>query len=146
MLTKLQEDLKQGMLQKDEIKVSTLRIIIAEIKNAQIAKGQELSDPEIILVLQKEAKKRKEAAEGFRSGGREQSALVEEQELKVIQTYLPEQMTDEELTKIVEESIKEIGAESVQDMGKVIGSVMGKVSGQAEGARVSALAKAKLQG
>lgn len=144
MLERLQEDLKQAMRDKDEIKVSTLRILIAEIKNAAISKGGDISDQDIVSVLQKEAKKRKEAAEGFRQGGREESAQVEEKELEVIRAYLPEQLSDEELTKIVEETIKEVGATSMQDMGKVIGSVMGKISGKAEGARVSGMVKSKL--
>jgi uncharacterized protein len=145
MLEKLHEDLKQAMRDKDEIKVSTLRILIAEIKNAEIAKSQAISDQDIISVLQKEAKKRKEAAAGFRQGGREESAQVEEKELEVIQTYLPEQLSDEELTKIVKEAITELGASSIQDMGRVIGKVMSQEAGKVDGGRVSALVKEKLQ-
>ncbi len=145
MLEKLQEDLKQAMREKQEIKVSTLRILIAEIKNAEIAKGQLLVDSDILIVLQKEAKKRKEAASGFRAGGREQSAQVEEKELEVIEAYLPKQLSDEELTKMVEEAITELGASSLQDMGKVISLVMGKAAGKVEGARVSGMVKEKLQ-
>lgn len=144
MIEKLQEDLKQAMRDKDVVKTSTLRILLAEIKNAEISKGENLSDSDIISVFQKEAKKRKEAAAGFRQGNREDSALVEEQELKVIEAYLPEQLSDEELTKIVEGAITELGASSIQDMGKVIGLVMSKAQGKVEGARVSGLVKERL--
>ncbi|MBI2601034.1 GatB/YqeY domain-containing protein [Candidatus Daviesbacteria bacterium] len=145
MLTeKIQNDLKESLKSRDQVKVSTLRILLAEINNTRIAKGIELADEDIISVIQKEVKKRKEAAEGFRSGGREESAQVEEQELAVLEFYLPAQLSDEELTKIVESTITEVGANLISDMGKVIGSVMGKVKGRADGARVSALVKQKL--
>ena len=144
MLDKIQSDLKQAQLSRDEIKVSTLRLLISEIKNAEIAKGNNLEDQDIISVIQKEAKKRKEAIVAFRAGGREESAVKEESELKVLENYLPAQISTEELTKIVEESINEQGATSIQDMGKVIGAVMGKVAGRADGGTVSALVKEKL--
>src|SRR3989338_6228313 len=143
MLDKIQSDLKQAQLSRDEIKVSTLRLLLSEIKNAEIAKGNNLEDQDIISVIQKEAKKRKEAIVAFRAGGREESAVKEESELKVLENYLPAQISTEELTKIVEESINEQGATSIQDMGKVIGAVMGKVAGRADGGTVSALVKEK---
>ncbi|MBI2086013.1 GatB/YqeY domain-containing protein [Candidatus Daviesbacteria bacterium] len=144
MLDKIQSDLKQAQLARDEIKVSTLRLLLSEIKNAEIAKGNSLAQQDIISVIQKEVKKRKEAANAFRFGGREESAVKEESELKVLEQYLPAQISTEELTKIVEESINEQGATSIQDMGKVIGAVMGKVKGQTDGGAVSALVKEKL--
>jgi uncharacterized protein len=146
MRDQLQADLKQAMINKDVVRVSTLRILMAEIKNLEISKGQDLAEGDFVSLLQKEAKKRREAAAGFRSGGREESALIEEKELAVIEGYLPKQMSDEELTAIVENSINELGATSIKDMGKVIGLVMGKVAGQADGQRVSGLIKEKLVG
>ncbi|OGE64594.1 hypothetical protein A3J13_01220 [Candidatus Daviesbacteria bacterium RIFCSPLOWO2_02_FULL_36_8] len=147
MVDDIQNDLKQAQLARDEIKVSTLRLLLSEIKNAQIAlrqsSGQAISDEQIISVVQKEIKKRKEAAVGFRSGNREESALKEEAEAKVLEAYLPAQMSVEELTKIVEETITELGASSVADMGKVIGAVMGKVKGKTDGGSVSAIVKQK---
>lgn len=140
---KLQEELRSAQLARDEVKVSTLRLLLSEIKNAQIAKG-ELSDQDVISAVRREVKRRKEAAAGFRSGGREDSAQKEEAELKVLLSFLPAQLSTEELTKIIESSINELGATSIQDMGKVIGAVMGKVAGQADGIRVSALVKEKL--
>jgi len=147
MVAKFQEDLKQAQLAKDETKVSTLRLLLSEIKNAEIAKGlsaERLSDEEIATIVGREAKKRREAAEGFRKGDREESAQKEESELKVLESYLPAQLSNEELTNIVESSITETGAKSITDMGRVMGVVMGKVKGQADGGIVSQLVKEKL--
>lgn len=140
----LQEDLKQAQLAKDEVKVSTLRLLLAEIKNGEIAKGGSLTGEEIISVIQREVKKRKEAMEGFTAGGRQQAAQVEEAELKILAGYLPAQLPDEELTKIVEAAITEVGAGEISDMGKVMGAVMAKVGAGADGGRVSSLVKARL--
>lgn len=140
----IQNDLKNAQLARDEVKVSALRLLISEIRNKEIEKGAVLSDEDIVSVVQKEAKKRKEAAEGFRKGAREDSALKEEAELKILEGYLPEQISTEELTKIVSEVITETGATTMADMGKVIGAVMGRVKGRAEGSAVSAIAKQKL--
>lgn len=144
MAINIAEDLKQAQLARDEVKVSTLRLLLSEVKNQEIAQSKELSEEDIVSVVQKEIKKRKEAAIGFRSGDREESALKEEAELKVLEVYLPVQMEVEELTKIVEDTITEVGASSIQDMGKVIGSIMGKVKGRADGGTVSAIVKQKL--
>lgn len=143
MIDQIQKDLKEAQLARDERKVSTLRLLIAEINNARIDKG-ELTDIDITQIIQREVKKRKEAAEGFRSGNRENSAKEEEAEAKILGTYLPQQLSDEELTKIIEEVINEVDAKSMADMGKVIGQVMSKVSGQADGGRVSGIVKQKL--
>lgn len=146
MENKLREDLKQAQLARDEVKVSTLRLLLSELTYAKVAKGTDiLSDEDIISAIQKEAKKRKESIESFKKGGREDLASKEEAELKILQTYLPEQISDEELTSLVQESINDIGASSMADMGKVIGAVMAKVGQKAEGSRVSAVVRAKLE-
>ena len=144
MLDKLQQDLKQAQLSRDEIKVSTLRMLLSEIKNAEIAKGGNLNNEEVLFVVGKEVKKRKEAAAGFRQGNREDAALKEETELSILENYLPQQLSDDDLAKIIDEAMEQTSASSISDMGKVIGAVMGKAQGQAEGARVSALVKDKL--
>ena len=144
MVDKIQVDLKQAQFSRDEVKVSTLRLLLSEIKNAEIAKGESLGDPDIVSIVQKEVKKRKEAALGFRSGGREEQAQKEETEAKILEGYLPQQLQVEELTKIVETTITETGAGGMQDMGKVIGAVMNKVRGQADGGTVSSIVKEKL--
>ncbi len=146
MENKLREDLKQAQLAKDEVKVATLRLLISELTYAKVAKQTEnLSDEDVISAIQKEAKKRKESIESFTKGNRPELASKEEAELKILETYLPEQISDEELTKIVEESITETGAASLADMGKVIGLVMEKAGQRVEGARVSSMVRGKLQ-
>ena len=144
LIEQLQEDLKNAQLSRDEVKVSTLRLLLSEIKYAQIKKGGDLVDEDIVLVVQREVKKRKEAASGYRLGGREDNAQKEEAELKILEGYLPAQLSKEELIKIVEETISEMGATNVQDMGKVIGAVMGKVKGKTDGGSVSQIVKEKL--
>lgn len=149
LLDQIQNDLKDAQLARDETRVSTLRLLLSEIKNQEIVLRQSsgravLSDEDIISVIGREAKKRKEAILGFRSGGREEAAQKEEAELKVLEGYLPEQMSVEELTKIVEETINEVGATSLADMGKVMGAAMGKVKGRADGNQVSSIVKEKL--
>ncbi len=141
MLVKLQEQLKDAMLARDEIRVATLRLLISEIRNTQIAKGHDLSDEEILEVASKEAKKRRESVISFRAANREDLASQEAAELKILEEYLPVQMSDEELTNLVKRAITEMGATTVSDLGKIIGSVMGKVKGQASGDRVAAIAK-----
>lgn len=144
LLDQIQSDLKNAQLSRDEVKVSTLRLLLSEIHNIQIEKGSEVSDQDIVSVLQREVKKRKEAAIGFRSGGREESALKEEAELKILEEYLPSQLSNKELTNLVQDTINELGAKSLADMGKVMGVVMGKVSGRADGGTASAIVKERL--
>lgn len=144
MLDRIQTDLKNAQLDRDEVKVSTLRLLLSEIKNGEISKGESLSDGDIISTVQREVKKRKEATEAFRSGGREEAAAREESELKILESYLPAQMSSGELTKLVEDTITKLGASSISDMGKVMGVVMGKVKGQADGPTVSNLVKERL--
>lgn len=141
---KLQLDLKQAQLSRDERKTSTLRLLLSEIRYGQIAKGSELSDEELLSLIGREIKKRKEAAAGFRQGGREGNAQKEEEEAGILASYLPAQLSDEELNSLTDEAIKQLGAASLQDMGKVMGLVMSKVAGKAEGGRVSTLVKQKL--
>lgn len=145
MLTdKINLELREAQLAREEIKVSTLRLLLSEIKNAQIAKGAKLSDQDLLTIIQKEVKKRQEASAYFRQGGREEQAQTEEKELAILQSFLPAKLSNEELTKLVEDSINEVGAKSLADMGKVMGIVMSKVKSQADGGTVSALVKDRL--
>lgn len=155
MEDKIKEDLKQAQLKRDEVKVSTLRLLLSEINNLKIQRQTELTDQDIISVIQKEIKKRAEAALGFRSGQREDSAQKEEAEAKVLEGYLPKQLSNEELTKIVEgtiseasllhsQNVNEVVSKKDLQIGKIIGIVMSKVGNRADGARVSSLVKEKL--
>jgi len=147
MENQLREDLKQAQLNRDEVKVSTLRLLLSELTYAKVAKKvEELSDEDVTAVILKAVKQRKESIESFRSGNREDLASKEEAELAILQTYLPEQISDEELTKVIDEAITKTGASSMQDMGKVIGMVMGQVGAKAEGAKVSSIVRSKLTG
>jgi uncharacterized protein YqeY len=143
MNDKIRQDLKTAMLAHDETAVSTLRMLLSEIKYAEGANGQ-LDEQGVVAVVQKELKKRREAAEGFRKGGREESALKEEAEAKVLENYLPEQMSDQELQSLVDEAINELGASSMADMGKVIPKVMSKAGQSVEGSRVSTMVRQML--
>ena len=144
LFERIQADLRDAQLQREEVKISALRMLLSEIHNAQIAKSQELSEPDLVGIIQKEIKKRKEAVFGFRQGGREESALKEEKEAEILASYLPKQLSDSELESIIDEAISQTGATQISDMGKVIGVIMGKVAGQADGGRVSGLVKEKL--
>lgn len=147
ILNKLQEELKQAQLDKDEVKVSTLRLLLSEVHNSKIQKGTEdLTDSDIQSIIQKEVKKRSESILAFRNGNREEMAQKEEAEAEVLKTYLPEQLSDEELKNLVAEAISQTGATGMSDMGKVIGVVMAGVAGKADGGRVSSLVKEQLNG
>lgn len=144
MQDQIQQDLKNAMLSKNEVEVSTLRLLLSELNNLKIQKGSDLTDSDIVSVVQKELKKRKEAIESYQKGEREDLASKEKAEAQVLESYLPAQISDEELTKIVDEAINELGANSASQMGQVIGKVMGKVGQGADGGRVSSIVRAKL--
>lgn len=144
---KLQEELKQSMLAKDVLKTSVLRLLLSAINYFEIQKGgagYEATDEDVITVIQKEAKQRRDSIEQFTAAGRQELAEKETKELKILQTYLPQQMEEEEIKKLVTEAIKEISASSIQDMGKVMGALMPKVKGKADGGLVSKIVKEKL--
>ena len=130
---KINNDLKEAMKSKDAIRVSCLRMIIAGVKNASIAKQKELKDEDIIEVLQKQLKQHKDSIEGFKKGNRQDLVDKESRELEIIQSYLPEQLKPEEITNIVKEAVKETAAEGKKDMGKVMAAVMPKARGRADG-------------
>ncbi|MFC6984645.1 GatB/YqeY domain-containing protein [Streptomyces cirratus] len=146
---KLQEDLTAAIKARDELSSSTLRLTLAAITKEEVA-GKEarvLSDDEVLKVIAKEAKKRREAAEAFSQGGRAESAARELEEGAFLDRYLPKQLTDEELGEIVEQAVAEAkaaGAEGPRAMGAVMKIVNPKVAGLAEGGRVAAVVKAKL--
>ena len=121
-------------------------MVLAAITNEEVAgkEKKELSDAEVITVLTREAKKRREAAEAFEQGGRADKAATERAEGEVIAGYLPEQLSEAEIKKLIEETIAAVGASGPADMGKVMGALKAKVAGKADGAMVSSLVKAAL--
>ncbi|KKN65153.1 hypothetical protein LCGC14_0484620 [marine sediment metagenome] len=144
LIDDIKNDLKDAMLSKEKLKVSTLRLLLSSIKYRQIEKGEELDDNEIIAVLSTEVKKRRESAEEYSKAERKELAEKEEAEIKVIEKYLPEQMTDDEITKLIDQAIDDTGAESKKDMGKVMQQLMPKTKGRADGRKVSQIVTEKL--
>lgn len=141
---KLSNDLTTAMKSGDKIVVETLRVIRAAIQNARLAKQKDFSDEDVLAVINKEAKKRKESIELYEKGGRTDLVQQESKELEIISAYLPEALSDEALMQIIDETLKESGAESMQDMGKVMGLIMPKVKGKADGKHVQNLVREKL--
>jgi len=134
----------EALKAKQEIRLSTLRLLSSALNYEFIAKQHKLNEQEEIVVVRKEAKKRKEAIEAYKKAGAFNRAQKEQKELEILQEYLPPEMSEKELEKIVNETILKTKAQSISDMGKVIGIVMSKVKGTVEGSRVSLLVKEKL--
>lgn len=143
---KLQEDIKAAMVAQDAEKLSTLRMLKSALQYAEINKGldYQATDEDVIDVIGKEVKKRRESIDLYEKGGRPELAEKEEQELAILQSYLPEQMSEEEVKKLVDEAVAATGGTSMQDMGKVMGALMAKVKGKADAGMVSNLVKQKL--
>lgn len=141
----IDQDLTASMKEGVVARTSVLRLLKASMQNEQIKLGHELSEAEVVKVLQREAKQRRDSIEQYRSGGRDDLADSEQHELDVIQAYLPDQMPEEELAGVVDAVITELGAEGLSQMGVVIGAVMKRVNGRADGAAVSQLVRTRLQ-
>ncbi len=138
---RLREDMKEALKAKDKVKLSTIRMINSLIKNAEIEKRGELTDEEIVQLLMKYAKQRRESIEMYEKGGRQDLVEKEKAELTVVESYLPKQMTKEEIREIVKEAIEETGASSLKDIGKVMKVVMPKVRGRADGSLVNKIVR-----
>ena len=142
---KISQDYIQAMKARDTLRPSTLNFLRAEIKNAKIDKRVEtIADADVITVIKKQVKQRQDSITQFRAGSREDLAVKEEQELRILQSYLPAAMPLESLKAVVDEVIKSSGAVSMKDMGKVMKEVLAKVAGQADSQTVSALVKEQL--
>jgi len=137
LLEKIQNDLKTALKERNELQVSTLRLLLSETHNRQIEKQAELVDEDIVGVLRKEVKKRQESIEAYEKGGRQELADKESKELIILSKYLPQEMSPKELEKIVKEVIVEVGAQGPSDFGKVMGVIMGKVKGKIDGTKVA---------
>src|SRR5260221_14086361 len=137
---KIQEAMKSG----NAVKLSTLKLLFSELHNYQIDHPQ-MTEEDELMVIKKEAKKRKDAIESYKKAGANDRAIQEEAELKILEEYLPEQMSDEELKKIVDQVFTEVNPEGMKDMGKVIGLVMAKAKGNADGGKAAAFVQQKLR-
>jgi uncharacterized protein YqeY len=144
----IEQDLKAALLAGDKDKVTVLRGIKAALLNVKVAEGKRdsgLSDEEVLTVLSKQSKQRQESADLYRQGGGESRALQEEAEKETIDAYLPKQLDEAEIVKMIEEAIQQIGATGIQAMGQVIGQVKGKAGPAADGAVIARLTKERLQ-
>ncbi len=132
---KIQNDLIVSIKSQESVKTSTLRMLKAEIMKFEVSGGtkKEASDEDILTIIQKQVKQRKDAVRQYKAGNRVELAEKEEAEAKILQKYLPEQMSEEEIKNIVQEAINEVGASSKTDMGKVMGVAMPKLKGRADG-------------
>lgn len=141
---KLLLDMKTAMKERDKLRLETIRGLRSQLKNALIDKGDKLTEDEVIQVLSGASKKRKESIEQFKKVGREDRAEIETQELTIIQSYLPQQLTQDEIIKMVDSIISEVQAESLNDLGKVMGSIMPKIKGRADGKIVQNIVRERL--
>ncbi len=144
LLEAIESDLKAAMKASDRLKVATLRMVKASLKNREIDKGAPLTDDDVIGVLSTLAKQRRESITEFERGGRKDLAEREREELAVIQGYLPEQLSEEEIKELVLQAIKETGASSPRDVGKVMKCLMPKVKGRADGRVVNQMVREQL--
>jgi uncharacterized protein YqeY len=144
---KLQEELKQSMMARDELRTSVLRLLLSAINYFEIQKGgagYEASQEDVMQVISNQAKQRRDSIEEYKKANRSELAEKEQKELDILQAFLPEQMGEEEVKTIVEQTIAETGATSMQDMGKIMGALNGKLKGKADMGMVSNLVRSKL--
>jgi len=140
------EDLKNAMRNKQELELSTLRMLIAALKNKKIALGggtnvDELTDEQIIETVATEIKKRKDSKEAYEQGGRQDLADKEIAEIKILEKYMPAQLSDEEIEAAVKDVVSSIGEVTQADFGKVMGQAIGKLKGRADGGKVTEIVK-----
>jgi uncharacterized protein YqeY len=144
LIGRLEDELKQATLSRNAERRDTLRLILNALRGAEKELQRPLKDEEELQVLQRERKRRQEASEAFRAGGREEQAVQEDAELAVLEEFMPAPLGDEELEEIIDDVIAEVGATSVRDLGRVMADVMPQVAGRAEGSRVSQIVREKL--
>lgn len=144
---KVRSDLHDAIRAKEKVRAATLRMVLTAITNEEVAgdEHRELTDDDVLRVITREAKKRREAAAAFSDAGRRELAETEEAELAILTDYLPTQLSDDELGAIVADAVAEVGATGMQQMGQVMKLAQAKVAGRAEGGRVAALVKQALQ-
>ena len=144
LIGRLEDEVRQAMLARDGGRRDALRLILSSLKSAEKELQRPLTDDEELQVLQRERKKRHEAADAFRAAGREEQAATEEAELAVLQEFMPDPLSEDDLERIVDDAIAENGATSLRDMGRVMKDVMPQVAGRADGSAVGQLVREKL--
>ena len=144
LVERLEGEVKDAMLARDATRRDALRLILNSLRSAEKDLQRPLSEEEELQVLQRERKRRNEAAEAFRAGGREEQATQEETELAILEEFMPEPLSEDELEQIVDDAIAETGATSLRDMGRVMADVMPQVAGRANGSAVGQIVREKL--
>lgn len=144
LIARFEDEVRSAMLARDNDRRDALRLILSSLKSAEKDLQRELSGEEELQVLQRERKKRREAADAFRSAGRDERADREEYELEVLEEFMPAPLSEDELERIVDDAIAENKATSMRDMGRVMADVMPQVAGRADGSAVSQLVREKL--
>jgi uncharacterized protein YqeY len=144
LIAELEEQVKRAMLARDEQRRDALRLILSSLRSAEKELLRPLSGDEELQVLQRERKKRQEASEAFRAADRQAQADKEDAELDILQEFMPEPLSEDELEEIVDDAIAENGATSLRDMGRVMADVMPQVAGRADGSAVSQIVREKL--
>ena len=144
LIAQIEDEVKEAMLARDVERRDALRLILSSLRSAEKDLQRPLSEGEELQVLQRERKKRIEAAEAFRDAGRGEQAAKEEAELSVLEEFMPEPLSEDELERIVDDAIAENGATSLQDLGRVMADVMPQVAGRADGSAVGQLVREKL--
>jgi uncharacterized protein YqeY len=144
LIARLETELTAAMKQRDTARRDALRLILSSLRAAEKELQRPLHDDEELQVLQRERKRRLESAEAFRAGGREEQAQTEESELAVLEEFMPEPLSEEELERIVDDAIAEVGATSMRDLGRVMADVMPQIAGRADGSAVSQIVREKL--
>ena len=144
LIGELEQEVREAMLARDGARRDALRLIVSSLKSAEKDLQRPLSDEEELQVLQRERKKRQEAAQAFRDAGREEQAAGEESELAILEEFMPEPLSEDELERIVDDAIAENKATNMRDMGRVMADVMPQIAGRADGSAVSQLVREKL--
>ena len=144
LIEEIEDELKDAMRARDAERRDALRLILNSLKGSQKELQRPLSEEEELQVLQRERKRRVEAADAFRSGGREEQAEAEEYELDVLEEFMPEPLSEDEIDEIVDDVIAEVGATSMADLGRVMADVMPQIAGRADGSQVSQIVREKL--
>jgi uncharacterized protein len=144
VIADIEQELREAMRAREALRTGALRLTLAALRSAEKELGRPLKEDEELQVLQRERKRRQEAADAFRAGGRSEQAAKEEEELEVIEEFMPEPLAEPELERIVDDAIAETGATSLRDLGRVMADVMPQVAGRADGSAVSQLVREKL--
>ena len=144
LITTIENELKQARLAREDDRRDALVLILSSLRSAEKELQRPLSEDEELQVLQRERKKRAEAFEAFEAAGREEQADKEDFELEVLEEFMPEPLSEDELDEIVDDVIAEVGATSLRDIGRVMADVMPRVSGKADGSAVSQIVREKL--